>query len=295
MYSKEQQFEHRISAKVVEFSESTTNTLVTFELTFPRIILAELNTHRVFSRSTSSSRAVPVDKVNAALEEPFVPVRFGANQAGMSPADNLNAADTAKAHALWLLAANSASATTVLLKNLGVHKQWANRITEPFSYVSTVVTTSEVENFFALRDHEAAQDEMQILACAMKEACNKATPKGLEKGEWHLPFVTDEERASRPLHLCILASAMRCGGVSYFRQGLGREFMDAALKAQDMAKSVPCHASPFEHQATPDPMWLQQHLHGNFRGWIQFRRMLDYFNGEQTKELQNLVNTSLTC
>ena len=42
--------------------------------------------------------------------------------------------------------------------------------------------------------------------------------------------------------------------------------------------SKPLHASPAEHQATPDicheGAWENADKHGNFRGWIQYRKTL---------------------
>jgi thymidylate synthase ThyX len=37
--------------------------LTTFEVTFPRFILAEFNTHRMLSRNSASSRAIPTEKL----------------------------------------------------------------------------------------------------------------------------------------------------------------------------------------------------------------------------------------
>ena len=39
--------------------------ITTFIVTMPRIVLAELNTHRVFSRNSASSRAIPFTKMCA--------------------------------------------------------------------------------------------------------------------------------------------------------------------------------------------------------------------------------------
>jgi hypothetical protein len=52
-----------------------------------------------------------------------------------------------------------------------------------------------------------------------------------------------------------------------------------------LMERMPMHASPAEHQATPDRLrpfanmvgWEYQHLHGNFVGWKQFRK---FFVGE---------------
>ena len=51
----------RISAKVIADSVSPKGIrLVTIECQFPRFILAQVNTHRVFSRNSASSRAIPI-------------------------------------------------------------------------------------------------------------------------------------------------------------------------------------------------------------------------------------------
>ena len=43
----------------------------------PRIILAEFNTHRLFSRNSASSRAIPFKKmVQSVLENPFIPIAW---------------------------------------------------------------------------------------------------------------------------------------------------------------------------------------------------------------------------
>lgn len=36
--------------------------LTTLQVTMPRIVLAEFNTHRMLSRNSASSRAIPVEK-----------------------------------------------------------------------------------------------------------------------------------------------------------------------------------------------------------------------------------------
>lgn len=52
--------------------------------TFPRIILAEVNTHRMLSKNTSSSRAIPYSKmVKEVRENPFIPIAWQKNHPGM--------------------------------------------------------------------------------------------------------------------------------------------------------------------------------------------------------------------
>ena len=51
--------------------------LISVLCTFPRIILAEVNTHRMLSKNTSSSRAIPFNKmVESVQNDPFVPIAW---------------------------------------------------------------------------------------------------------------------------------------------------------------------------------------------------------------------------
>lgn len=81
-----------ISAKLIEVSKLTDTAKLfvdnsvnyTFELVFPRIILPEFNTHRVFSRNSASSRAIPFWKMlKKVKEQPFVPIAFQKQHRGM--------------------------------------------------------------------------------------------------------------------------------------------------------------------------------------------------------------------
>ena len=83
--------------------------LTTFEVRFPRFILAEWNTHRMLSRNAASSRAVPVRKLLEQVEtEPFVPEYWGANRPGMQATEELSERDAADARATWLQARDAA-------------------------------------------------------------------------------------------------------------------------------------------------------------------------------------------
>jgi len=84
-------------------------------VTAHRFILAEINTHRVLSRSYRSSRAVPVKTL---LEEvrtrPAMPVHWGANRPGMQAHEELTGSGRALVEAdmqawLWMLGEDEAS------------------------------------------------------------------------------------------------------------------------------------------------------------------------------------------
>ena len=73
----------KIEAKIITDSISPQgNRITTFLLTYPRFIHSELMTHRVFSRNSASSRAIPFEKMVKMIEEdPFIPIAW---QKGLS-------------------------------------------------------------------------------------------------------------------------------------------------------------------------------------------------------------------
>lgn len=281
-----------ISAKVIEDSIGSggNKRLMTIQLCYPRFIHAEFMTHRVFSRNASSSRAIPVAKMLEMIRtEPAMPIHWGKNQAGMQAAEQFTGYDAEHAEALWLHAASLAANVAEKMMNAGLHKQVANRILEPFQHIHVVVTATEWDNFFNLRAHPDAQPEIHALAIAMREAMEESTPSILMPGEWHLPYITDYERQDgywkgREDSLRKI-SAARCARVSYLKHDGGIPDVNGDLALYErLVGGVPLHASPVEHQATPDVWhedtdgftgWEQSSLHGNFDGWIQNRKLVE--------------------
>lgn len=260
--------------------------LTTLQVCFPRFILAEVNTHRVLSRNYRSSRAVPVEKLIAEVERsPFVPLAFGKNRPGMQANDVLDERQAMRAEDAWRHAAQLAVQQATELKDLGVHKQLANRVLEPFLYVHGVISATEWDNFFALRCHKDAQPEFQELATMIRAAMEQSDP--VERGDmtilrdhhsdWHLPYVTDGERAEYRLEWLMEASAARCAWVSFKphdeSEGTNLEKITRTIKK---LVSTPMHASPFEHVATPFSHLLPGHkTDSNFNNWIQWRHVLE--------------------
>lgn len=246
--------------------------ITTFQLKYPRYIHAELMTHRVFSRNASSSRAIPVKKMLAQIwGNPVMPIEWGANQSGMQSAKLLSPIKEFGACLLWRSAAKAAAAFSWGLMQVGLHKQWANRITEPFQYIHVIVTATEYSNFFELRAHTDAQPEIHALAVDMLKALQDSTPVKRKVGEWHLPYVSKEERAKYDLDTLKKVSAARCCRVSYLKHDGSMPSIEEDLKLYDrLVGSEPIHASPVEHQATPvrsPTAWS-----GNFQGWHQYRK-----------------------
>lgn len=266
-----------ITAKMIEHSCSTSTgiALATMQLTYPRFIHAEFMTHRVFSRNASSSRAIPVAKmIEQVRTNPAMPIHWGKNQPGMQASAEFEGQELETMMRAWQQAAREAAATAEFMEKHGLHKQVANRILEPFQYMHVIVTATEWENFFALRAHPDAQPEIHALAIVMKTAMEQSTPRWIDPDEWHLPYVTYEERLNHPTELLLKISGARCARVSYLtHDGLTPEIEKDLALYDRLVGGVPLHASPIEHQATPmqtGDMWS-----GNFKGWLQHRQLVE--------------------
>lgn len=274
-----------IEVKVVEDSiNDRGQRLATLQVKFHRFILPEFNTHRVFSRNFSSSRAIPTKKLlEQVRRDPATPVHWGKNQPGMQAHEELEGMGRRFAEEAWKRAAESAAMMAEEMAAVGVHKQIVNRIIEPYLWANGIVSSTEWDNWFELRDHEDAQPEIKQLASEMKQAMQRSTPRFLKPGEWHLPYVLEHERADsyfkNKIDLLKKISAARCCRVSYLKHdGTVPVIDDDIALFERLAGSVPIHASPLEHQATPNhlkPGALDYNstLEGNLKGWVQFRKL----------------------
>ena len=247
--------------------------LTTFEVTFPRIVLAEFNTHRVFSRNSASSRAIPIAKMLARVQEdPFVPMVWGKNQKGMQASEELSPEASSRAKKEWLYARDQAviSVKRLQMEDIDLHKQIANRLLEPWLWHTVIVTATEYANFFGLRDNKMAMSEIQIPARMMRELYEKNIPEPPYK-EWHLPLVFEEDKAEFPVEKLIELSCARCARVSYLTHDGKRDSSeDFGLYSRLRG---PGHMSPLEHAARPR-METEPLMVGNLKGWVQHRKML---------------------
>lgn len=315
-------------ATVIAHSKSsvTGKEIVTFELEFPRIILAEFNTHNALSKNASSSRAIPVPTMlKQVRENPAFPVRFGAANTGMQDkgahesyvlipdpyADGYYFATNADA---WRQSANIAADLAESYHDAGYAKQICNRLIETFQMMKVVMTATELNNFFWLRDHDAADPTIAELARKIKEAYDASTPVVLQPGEWHVPYYNSgywkpsewsksrendggklRDAAGNDLEHALVISASCCAQVSY------RKLDDTIEKARGVVARLnlqgeepdqPVHASPLEHQNSPIPehcesfkpeTWIDGITHvdrdgmlcsGNMKGFVQHRQLV---------------------
>ena len=244
--------------------------LTTLEIEMPRIVLAEFNTHRVFSRNSASSRAVPVEKrIQNIRENPFVPLAFGANQKGMAAAQNLDEEATREAKLIWIAATDAMLTYAAALARIGAHKQLANRLTEFASMHTVICTATEWENFYALRISPEAQPEIRLVAEAMKAAMDASTPVQLRAGEWHTPLIDPVLDADLDTVIRVKCSVARCARVSYLTHD-GRRSVEDDLALHDRLMGNG-HMSPFEHAAFATD---STDFCGNFRGWVQYRKTI---------------------
>lgn len=248
------------SKALADSINSMDNRLMSMRVVFPRYILAEMNTHRMFSRNSASSRAIPFKKmVRLVKENPFIPMAWMKDHSGMqgtvyfSKTDMFDIADFLDAlnnlfendiesinmfkeilqgwegvrktlDEWWLIARDRALESAILLACFGVTKQLCNRILEPFMWHTVIITSSEFENFFALRcpkyefggevfrskrdvenynggggvnfttsdwlnsNKGQADIHMMQIAELMWDTYQESVPRKLKDGEWHIPF-----------------------------------------------------------------------------------------------------------
>lgn len=283
--------------------------LTSFILRYPRFLHSEIMTHRALSRNAASSRAIPSAKMRSMVAtSPAHPEFWGANKSGMQAHEQLDDMAQLGAKSLWFKGAKDAAALNQALESLGVHKQIANRVLEPYLPYTTLASATEWANFFALRAHKDAQPEFQVLAYRMLNAYLSNQPKECDWGEWHMPF-SEHMPDDFPLEKRIKVATARAARLSYmtFDGDIDPE-KDFALY-NNLVGSCPLHASPTEHIAvagdyfrfalspvtprvTPDvfipyiwtggksPRGLSTGVsitgkhQGNFIGWTQHRKTL---------------------
>lgn len=225
------------------------NRITTWQLTYPRFIHSEIMTHRILSKNSASSRAIPFNKMVEQVEnDPFIPIKWMKEHKGMQGTEFFSDEEVQYAEFIeeWLNARDNAVQSAKELSKgitysdgidsgdkpskettIGLTKQICNRLLEPFLWHTIICTGTEWENFFALRAHPMAEIHLQDLAYKMLEAYNASTPKQLKAGEWHIPFGDNIDFAKiHPLNYAVKDSitelkiaTAKCAQVSYMKFG----------------------------------------------------------------------------
>lgn len=281
----------------------------TFEMKFHRFVLAEVNTHTLFSRNSASSRAIPLRSKDRAdgsnprngmldrLDRDGIayPIKWPLEQPGMQGADEELTDPAVKA--TWEWAFEQAKMAAEQLYALGLHKSVINRLIEPFNWHTAVITATDWDGFFAQRswNHtKQAQPEFASVATMVEDLYLGSEPEPVGDREFATPYIRPEEQDEfSQMELCQLSSA-RCARVSYLtHEGTRDPEADFSLY-NDLESNKPPHASPFQHVATPDPAnefeyiidpadygiegypvrSMKVPIVGNARGWMQLRHII---------------------
>jgi hypothetical protein len=267
------------SAKVVLDSISPAgHRLTTMEVTIARFNLVDFNTHRMFSRNSASSRAIPIEKqLGRVTNDPMIPLFWAKNQKGMLATEELVDEARDAVERIWRRTAVAITDVARSLLDIGLHKQLTNRILEPFMWQTILVTATNWDNFFALRRHPETQAELRHAADLMWEAREASTPILTLEDHWHLPLVygptgtllyTEDmddavalarELGTTSLKILRKVSVGRCARVSSLTQD-GRRDLRADIDLCDKRMRKNGHMSPFEHVARPMNNWEYQNI-----------------------------------
>jgi len=221
--------------------------LTTFQVTFPRFVLPEFNTHRMLSKNGASLRAISSQRmIKYIREDPLYPKNYGEEKLGMSWEQLVEQTDNA--YWLWSEAITNSLDVANKLTELKVHKSLVNRLVAPFAWQTMIVTATDWSNFFALRTHSDAQPELREIAIMMRDAYQSHSPRLLLEGQYHMPFTDQSEIAEHPSQDWKMISAARCARVSYL--GHIRKSIDEDLNLAHRLMNDG-HMSPFEHVARP--------------------------------------------
>ena len=276
--------------------------LTTFVITFPRIILCEVNTHCALSKNTSSSRAIPYARPKGerkpgqpptmremVLENPYMPMHWGRNEKGMQASTELNPDEIAKCKkGIEALRTHTVAQCDVLWE-YGMHKQDINRYLEPWAWTTQVITGTEWANFYALRTDRFAHPAFQLISRMMFLRMRASVPKPLAVGEWHLPFTDEEDYARWKISDLKRISVSRTARVSYNTMDGVRDTAKDFDLYDKLIASFPKHMSPTTHQGTP---WGNGTVNrSNFVGWNQLRKEITgenitMFNPTETELLE---------
>lgn len=301
-----------ITAKVIcDSINEAGQRVTTLEIEYPRFILAELNTHKMLEKNSSSSRAIPIMRMIEQIDSNMaMPLYWGKAKSGMQADGEVDDLTKQMAKTSWVGDFYRLKESAIWMDDMFIHKQTANRLLEPFQMMKTVITGTDWDNFFNLRIHPDAQPEFCMLAYKMYKAMQESEPFLLKEDEWHLPYLKRSRGeqgeiqyypkgvlVSKYLELeeAQRISASCCAQTSYRKSDDSLEKADKVFDMLINAEVI--HSSPFGHLATPAVFketieisnvfeYLEKvegvtHVRkdgtpcsGNLTGWISYRHLI---------------------
>lgn len=275
------------SVLLASVNSVTGNRITSFEVTVPVSSWIDILTHRLLSRNCSSTRAIPMLKMrDAVIFSPAFPIKLTQYQKGMAANEPVTpqvneAAREVMDTALW----HTIDAHRKL-EYMGISKQDANPLLLPYLHHRAIITATQLKNFFKLRNNENARPDLQVLAEMMELQYHQTYTDGeyqtLKPGQWHLPYITQDDLETYGEYTCRRISVARCARVSYkMNDGGSNDFAKDVELCQRL--SYDGHFSPFEHQAVALP---HKYLAANFVGWLQYRKL---FDKEHNDDLSDVI------
>ena len=284
--------------------------VTSFEVRTHRFTLAEWNTHCLFSRNSASSRAIPFTKqLERFTEDPALPVVWASEKPGMSGGEELEDEDLMDAVELWYAFQKDVA---ILLNDYlqahpepehRLHKSLLNRLMEPLQWHTMLITSANYENFFNLRVSPNAMPEICLAAELMQSLYEVSSPVLLLNGEWHLPYVRENEQivgsrlwsptddtGRRAGYDGREISSSRAAATSYETQWADKGYVKEIERYMGLTQNG--HWSPLEHICTPwafnidvvpipDPDTNEKLDErrvaklGKFPGWLQWRHVVE--------------------
>lgn len=236
--------------------------LTTLHCVYPQFIHQQVLTHRVFSRNSSSLRAISFERANNEFE--LVYPTWTLEKKGMQGEVLVDDGKKDQATNILNQMHFDVSHWCNKLEKLGIHHQDINNYLRPFQNIHTVLSSTDWNNFFEQRLHETTKPDMQELAHRIKNELDNSTP--LTRG-LHIPLVEDLLELDFLKSEACLISAARLARISYFK------WFDDPQKDLELAKKLLAnkHLSPFEHIAFAQE---DSNYYANFRSWKQLRHTL---------------------
>jgi thymidylate synthase ThyX len=136
-------------------------------------------------------------------------------------------------------------------------------------WITVVMTATEWVNFFRLRCHPDAEIHFQQIAGMIRDSLAAGSPRSVKAGDWHLPFIQDDE-LSLSIETLKKCSVARNARVSYMTHEGKRDIeKDLELFERLVQGSGFGHWSPHEHVAQA---LEKAERSGPFVGWKQYRK-----------------------
>lgn len=241
---------NNIKAEIIAHSKraNTGEEIITYKLTFPRIILSEVNTYKMLEKNTSSSRAIPFEKMAEVVEkDPFIPIAWMLSHKGMQGTKYItNKNHIERKNMFWLIARDEAVyaakelvnnlydfvydddekiACTKDIPNTSLSKNYGNRLLEPFTWVTQLITGTresfehlfeqrcpfyEVPYFINDPIEEGEKLQMKLGGYSKKEILNSIRENKLdsEVSTWNDLDWLQHNRGQAEIHFMDLAEKM---------------------------------------------------------------------------------------